>query len=145
METKNAVGRPSDYTPELASRICEKLTEGWSVRKICREEWAPNASSVFLWLFNNKEFSEQYTKAKEAGADAMQEDLAEIADEAVQMAQDVDPKIAGPIVQAMKLKADNMKWSMARQKPKKYGDKLDVTSGGEKLPAPIYGGHANKV
>ena len=43
-------------------------------------------------------------------------------------------------VQRSKLRVDTRKWLMAKMKPKKYGDTLDLTSGGDKLPAPIYGG-----
>ena len=36
-------------------------------------------------------------------------------------------------MQAVKLKADNLKWSMSKMKPKKYGDKVDVTSDGKAI------------
>lgn len=91
----------------------------------------PAASSVFKWLRENKDFSEQYARAKEESADADSEELADLGDQAIALSQSVPEKVAGAVVQAVKLKADNLKWAMSKKKPKKYGDKVDLTSGGE--------------
>lgn len=40
-------------------------------------------------------------------------------------------------VQARRLQVDTRKWYLSKVLPKLYGDKLDLTSGGEKLPTPI--------
>jgi hypothetical protein len=31
-------GRPSDYTPEPAALICERITQGESLRSVCRDD-----------------------------------------------------------------------------------------------------------
>lgn len=136
-ETKNKVGRPSDYTQELADRICHELALGHSMRTVCKEEDMPVMSTVFKWLREYKGFSEQYARAKEESTDAMNEDLLDLGDEAVRLAQDVDPKASGAVVQGVKLKADNLKWVMSKMKPKKYGDKVDLTTNGKDLPTPL--------
>ena len=33
-----------------------------------------------------------------------------------------------------RLRVDTRKWLMSKLKPKKYGEKLDLTSGGDKIP-----------
>ena len=126
-------GRPTKYTLALANKICQLLSEGISLRAICRDEKMPVASTVFLWLATNDKFSEQYAKAKEESALAMHEDLMDLGDQAINLSQSVDPKSSGAVVQAVKLKADNLKWSMSKMKPKKYGDKVDVTSDGKAI------------
>lgn len=40
-------------------------------------------------------------------------------------------------IQRSRLRVDTRKWLMAKMKPKKYGEKLDLTTKGDKLPAPI--------
>lgn len=100
----------------------------------------PDKSNVFKWLANNKDFRDQYTRAKEESADALTEDLQDIGDKAIEHAEDADPKASNAVVSAYKLKADNIKWVASKLKPKKYGDKLDLTSDGKALPTPIYGG-----
>jgi hypothetical protein len=141
-ETKNPVGRPSDYTQELANKICSKLSEGISLRTVCLADDMPDKSTVFDWLATKKEFAYQYACAKEQGTEAMNELLLDLGDEAIELAQSVNDKASSAVVQAVKLKADNLKWVMSKMKPKKYGDKLDLTTDGEKLPAPIYGGNS---
>lgn len=122
------VGRPTQFTPELGDIICSLLAEGISLRTICKSEDMPDRSTVFRWIRKLPEFRDQYARAKVEGADAMAEDLQDISDEALEavMKFAATPKIAGAIVQTFKLKSDNMKWSMARQAPKKYGDRINV-------------------
>lgn len=131
------VGRPSDYTPELSQKICSRLAEGVSLRTVCLEEDMPALATVFRWLSDKPEFREQYAHAKEQSADAQNEMLLDLGDEAIALSQEVDPKSSGAVVQAVKLKADNLKWVMSKMKPKKYGDKIDHTSDGKVLPTPI--------
>lgn len=131
------MARPSDYTPELAAKICEGIAQGKSLRTVAREEWAPALSSVFLWLRDHKEFSDQYARACEERTEAHNEILLDLGDEALKEAHGADPKAANAVVSAVKLKADNLKWVMSKQKPKKYGDKVDVTSDGKQLPTPL--------
>lgn len=132
----------------MADRICAELAIGRSLRSILREDDdLPAMSTIFKWLRENKQFSEQYARAKEEAADAMSEDILEIADDAsddVSVIEDEDgnetEKTNHENIQRSKLRVDTRKWIMSKMKPKKYGDKLDLTSGGDKLPAPIYGG-----
>lgn len=131
------VGRPTIYTKELADRICSELAEGRSLRNVCEDEGMPNKSTVFNWLRSNKDFQDQYALAKEQGTDAWNEELADLGDTAIDLAQTVNEKAASAVVQAVKLKADNLKWAMSKMKPKKYGDKLDMTTNGKDLPTPL--------
>lgn len=126
VKQKHPGGRPTDYNKEIASAICAELAEGRSLRTVCKSDNMPAMSTVFLWLRDHKEFSEQYAQAKEESAEAQHEELADLGDQAIQLAQSLPGQQASAAVQAVRLKADNLKWSMSKMKPKKYGDKLDV-------------------
>lgn len=138
--TKNLGGRPTKYTQKLADKICEELALGKSMRTVCKGEDMPAISSVFKWLREIKGFSEQYDTAKKESSEALNEILLDLGDDAIALSQSVDSKASNAVVQAVKLKADNMKWYMSKMKPKKYGDKLDMTTNGKDIPTPIYGG-----
>ncbi|MCI9769062.1 ubiquitin carboxyl-hydrolase [Proteus mirabilis] len=101
--------------PETAHDICSKLAEGESLRSVCRRSGMPSKATVFRWLSENAEFRDQYAKATEQRADALFEEILEIAD-------DVLPDSAE--VAKAKLRIDTRKWSLARMSPKKYGDKV---------------------
>jgi hypothetical protein len=95
----------------MGNLICERLTEGTSLRKLCKSDEFPNASTVYVWLDRFPSFAEQYARAREAATEDMLEDILEIAD---------DPKID---VQDKRVRIDARKWAMGKLKPKKYGDK----------------------
>ena len=98
----------------------------------------PTTSTVYLWLLDNvdKEFSDNYVKARQMQADLKFEEMEEISDEAF---NDIigDDKSDSARINARKLQVDTKKWILSKMLPKKYGDKLDLTSGGDKLPVPI--------
>ena len=132
MATKKKTGRPSDYLPEVAADICALLAEGGSLRKVCERTGMPNKATVFRWLAAHDEFRDQYAKATETRADAIFEDMFDIADSVVEDA---------PAVAKARLRIDTRKWALARMNPKKYGDKvsqdIDVkSSDGSMSPKP---------
>ena len=106
-----AGGRPSTYTEEMGNLICDKLTEGMSVRKMCKMDGFPNPSTIYVWIDRFPEFAERYARAREAATEDMLEDILEIADDA-----DLD-------VQEKRVRIDTRKWAMGKLKPKKYGEK----------------------
>lgn len=136
-------GRPTDYTQELADRICELITEGLSMRSVAAREDMPASSTIFKWLRENKIFSEQYAKACEERTEAMSEDILDIADDGsndlmvVQKGNREYEVENREVTNRSRLRVDTRKWLMSKMKPKKYGDKIDVTSDGKVLPTPL--------
>ena len=133
----HAGGRPTNYSQEIADKICEQLAQGISLRTVCLDDDMPSPASVFNWLRIHKEFLEQYQRAKDESTDALYEGLSDLGDNAIDLSQSVDPKSSSAVVNAVKLKADNLKWMMSKMKPKKYGDKIDMTTNGKDLPVPL--------
>lgn len=129
-------GRPTDYSPEMAARICEGLATGRSLRSVCREEGMPSLASIFLWISKYPEFSEQYAKAKQTGLEALAEDLLEISDDGQNdWMENNDPenpgyRLNGEHVQRSKLRVDTRKWLLSKLVPKKYGDRQQVEHSG---------------
>ncbi len=131
------VGRPSTYSDELAKKICQKIVEGYTIRQIAKLDGFPASSTIFLWLLDEDKtyFSEQYNKAKSIQADAMVEEIIEIADDGTNDWQDRMLQ-NGEIIEVSdhehisrsRLRVDTRKWYASKVLPKKYGDKLDITS-----------------
>ena len=141
------VGRPSDYTQDLADEICSQLSEGKSMRRVCESDDMPSKATVFNWLRTNDEFLDQYEKAKVEAADFLAEEIVEIADYSVNdliVTLNIDlenkPKeewtehdvklVAAKLnpenIQRSRLRVDARKWIASKLKPKKYGDKTSV-------------------
>jgi transposase-like protein len=124
----NKRGRPSIFTQELRTEILSQIAEGKSIRTICRQEGMPSMQSIFYWLAENEDFSEQYVRAKKEQAHALSEDILELAEEVRQ--GKIDPN-------AGRVAGDLKKWSASKLLPRIYGDKLDLTTDGKEMPAPI--------
>jgi hypothetical protein len=118
-------GRPSDYNTDIASVLCEQIVEGKSLRSICRADDMPAIATVFKWLNAHPPFVEQYTRAREAQADTLADELLDIADD----------KRAD--VNRSRLMVDARKWIASKLKPKKYGEKIETTHRGD-AAHPVY-------
>ncbi len=136
----NPVGRPSTYSQEIADEMCELIAMGYSVRRVCLLDHMPAISTFFKWLREHEEFSKQYARATEERAEAMAEEILDIADDNTNDTIIMTNKNGQEyettnkeVVQRSRLRVDTRKWLMAKMKPKRYGDKLDVVSDGEKL------------
>lgn len=123
---------PSTFTQEIADTICERLADGESLRKICLDDHMPSKATVFRWLGENEAFQDQYTRAREAQAETLADEIIEIADDGMNDL-DAEGNYDGDVVQRSRLRVEARKWVAAKLKPKKYGDKIDVTTGGDKI------------
>lgn len=123
----NLGGRPTTYNEEIASLICARMADGESLRSICRDDAMPALSTVFLWVSKHTEFSEQYRLAMASRADAMFEDMIDIADDGRNdyiVNGEGEERFNTEHVQRSRLRLDTRKWMLARMLPKKYGDKI---------------------
>lgn len=105
-------------SPALLAEICERIAKGESLRSICAGEGMPAASTVCLWTTEDEAFGEQYARAQEARAQHYAEEIVAIADE--EKAPD-----------DRRVRIDARKWVASKLLPKRYGDKIDHTHGGE--------------
>jgi hypothetical protein len=96
----------------------------------------PCLRTVFNWLRVHESFVQQYARAKEESADALSDEMLEIADDGrndwmKRNAEDDAGWVAnGENVQRSRVRIDTRKWLASKLKPKKYGDKVDLTHAG---------------
>mgnify|MGYP000518903851 CR=1 FL=1 len=75
-------GRPTKYTDKLADRICAQLADGDSLHTVCHADDMPCKATIFNWMRTNEAFLDQYTRAKQESADALTDEMLDIADDA---------------------------------------------------------------
>lgn len=145
------MARPTIYTEELALNICAKLADGESLRVICMAEEMPNASTVHAWVLEDKEgFSKKYARARDIQAENMFDEILEISDDGsndymtITKGRETYNVEDREVTTRSRLRVDSRKWYLSKVLPKKFGDKLDLTTDGEKLPSPIYGSNSTK-
>ena len=108
------MARPTIYTDEIASLICERLMGGDSLRAICAGTNMPAESTVRLWALEDREgFTARYTRARDIGLDSRADEVLAIADGD----EDSDPV-------RDRLRFDARRWYLSKLAPKRYGDKV---------------------
>lgn len=119
--------RHTEFSQETADEICELIAEGQSLRKICDRGDMPAKSTVFKWLAQQPSFADQYAHAREAQADTLFDDVLAIADQYDTLSEAVNPDL----IQRAKLRIDARKWMAGKLRPKKYGEKLELSGDAE--------------
>lgn len=114
-----AAGRPSLFNEAVAEEICFRIADGDSLRKICGEDGFPERRTVFRWLADpaHEAFRRQYALAREASADADDDDIRHYSRQAADGL--IEPANARAAI-------DGLKWSAGKRKPKVYGDASTV-------------------
>ena len=117
--------------------IIELLSVGESLKSILeKNKEMPSRPIVYTWLNEehtnyDKEFLNNYVRAREDSADIDAEKIQELAEKTLKGTYDP---------QSARIALDAYKWSAGKKKPKKYGDKLDLTSDNKAINhIPIFG------
>jgi hypothetical protein len=147
---KKPTGRPSKYRVELATEICERLSEGEPLRQICRDDHMPAWRTIYDWMKKDDSLgdasvglSAAIACARDVGYDKMAEECLEIADDGSndwmekldKNGQPVGWLLNGDHVQRSKLRIETRLKLLAKFNPKRYGDKVLV--GGDPDAAPV--------
>lgn len=132
-------GRPTAHTPELATQICQHIADGLSLRRIAELPGMPAKSTILKWAVEDVNgFSDQYEKARRIQAQALADEIFDIADDGSNdwvEKQDQNGPTGDSIlntehVQRSRLRLDTRKWYLSKVLPKIYGDKQHVEHSG---------------
>lgn len=132
-----AMARPSSYDAEIAAELLMTVaTTKKGLETICSDAKFPEPMTVYRWMLANPEFREGYARAKEDQLQILEDEILQLADN-TQMGEIVTLKADGTeerkqadMIEHRKLQIESRKWLMAKLKPKKYGDRVDVHSSG---------------
>jgi hypothetical protein len=146
-QARRPVGRqPIPYVPEIVDEILAAYgsTAKSMVEVLAGIEGAPSLPVWHRWLNSNDELRLAHARAKEAKADYLAGEIIPIADEdegdaELRFNKDGKPyaKMNGRNVRRAEVMINARKWAASKLAPRQYGDSIDVTSGGQPLPAPV--------
>ena len=130
------------FNQRVALDICRKVASGKSLKKICddaksegkkKDVRMPSRTVIHSWLLDETKtiivkgkeikFYDKYQEAVNIRTENMFDELNEIADN-----QDINEG-----TNRSRLRIDTRKWYLSKIMPKKYGDKIDITSNGNEL------------
>ena len=119
------MARPSEYDFTLCEEICELIANGGSVRSIlAAKEHYPDFTTWCRWKRNNEELRNLYVNAQQDKAESLIDNIIKVRDMALN--GEIEPSVANVVMQTDK-------WLSSKYYPKMFGDKIDHTSGGEKI------------
>ena len=113
------VGRPTDYTPEMAARVCHLIaTLPYGIKRICKQnDDIPSHQTISDWKLKYPEFLGHYLVAKESQAleitEMMQDEL-----DNLQANQDD--------ITLFTTKFRYYQWHTSKLAPKQFGDKKEI-------------------
>lgn len=110
---------------DIHARVCDAIASGMSSVKACQLVGV-NRNTWAAWVLDGTVDGNSYARAREMCGDVLAEAVIETADDAT-----LDPN-------DKRVRVDARKWTAARMFPKRWGDKLDVTTDGKPLElAPV--------
>jgi hypothetical protein len=102
------------YSPGFAAEVCRRMSEGESLRQVCRDTGMPEAT-VRTWVRDNREdFATQYQAARMLQVESWSDQIIELANR-----DDLDPA-------DKRVRVDSLKWLMSKLVPKRWGERLLV-------------------
>jgi hypothetical protein len=109
------MGRPSTFSDTETDNLLAWIQNGGSLRKWCANSGrAP--STVYGWMRERPDFHKRYAQAHEDRTDTLADEMLEIAD-------DLGDDATLEQVQTAKLRIETRKWIAAKLRPTKWGDK----------------------
>lgn len=111
---------------EIFKEVFDRMGQGESLRSILSNKDMPHRDTFYVWLDADKSKSDRYAHAMQERADAIFEEIIDIADEnnADVYVNDLgEAKIDGNNIQRSRLRVDARKWVVSKLNPKKYGNK----------------------
>lgn len=118
------MARPSEYDFELCKLICDELADGDNIKSILKDSKYPDWTTFRRWKNGHEELRTLYVSSQQDKAIALEMEMDDL--RASLMTEEIDYRTYNVLVQTLK-------WKMAKFYPKVFGDKVDVTTDGEKL------------
>ncbi len=116
------MARYTEYTDVLGEIICARLSDGETLRQICKDENMPAYSTVVKWTNQFPAFRDLYASARSLGLDVMAEDIVQISED-----REDDSN-------SRRVRIDARKWLLSKMRPEKYSDRLAITGAKDAEP-----------
>lgn len=123
-------------TEKLFDEIMNLLEKGDSLSDVLKSsEKYPSRPTFYKYLKDDSKRLNKYARATSIRADYLFDQILEIADKQGSDVETIDDieVINHNVINRNRLQIDARKWVLSKMNPKKYGDKLDVTSDDEPI------------
>lgn len=119
LQAQKKQGRPTTYTKAIGKTICERVSNGETLKSVCRDLNIP-FHAVFKWIETNEIFGEAYRRSRQ--------------DMAVSLVEDMIEGVKGlenDKALAARVQADVIKWVASKFNPQEFSDIKRIELKGE--------------
>jgi hypothetical protein len=120
------MGRPSEFSQEIAEQVIDRVSNGEMLTKICTDEDMPARMQFYNWMTSRPALVSAYARARLAWADWWAEKVLILS---LDGSGDIYLDEAGKSVvdhanvQRARLQVDTIKWLVGKYAPRTYGEK----------------------
>ena len=105
----------TNYTREISDTICTRMSEGESLRAICKDPEMPSEGAVRGWAVRDVDgFGDRYRAARQMLLEYWSDEIISIAD-----GEESDPR-------SRQIRTGVRQWLMSKLAPRRYGDKVQI-------------------
>ena len=115
-----------------------RSVRGESLESITKDAHMPHVATIYRWLQKYEDFCEMYTRAREDQADTLADQIIAIADQHPDTitildsnGEVVETKVDSALIAWQKNRIEARKWTAAKLKPRKYGERTTLTGDAE--------------
>ena len=150
---RKAVAPPPPAADPIAARwallkpLLQAMSGGETRRAYCRrmreaDPTHPTPSTISDWVAADEPagLTDRYAQARELQVESWADQIKEIADDGSNdTASDGKGNVVvlQDVIARSRLRIDTLKWLMSKLVPQKYGERMDVTSGGKPVPVTV--------
>lgn len=130
------------FNKNLFDTICEEISlSNRGLVTVCKSHNV-NPVRFYEWIHQNEDLRKQYARARELQADFLADEIIELSSSERFTTENIDvetkdgfsnTEIKKDNYNRTRLEIDARKWKASKLYPKKYGERLDVTTDGEKI------------
>jgi hypothetical protein len=117
---------PTTRTEEIEDMILTRIASGQTLSSLCRVKGMPARITIMRWRKQDEEFAARYDDARKMGAEALADEIIDIADQPPERAAG---RIDAGYVAWQKLRTDLRLKTIAHLDPSRYGDKQQLSIG----------------
>lgn len=127
----------ANLTDEIKEILITKTAMGKSILSIA-SELKVKEDTIKGWLYYDRDLNEAYKLAQEESHLARFEEIEELSNKALNEVEGYkgkkgEERFAQVLLNAYELKIDTLKWKLSKINPRRYSEKMDITSGGKAI------------
>jgi hypothetical protein len=119
------MARLTEYNYDTCLEICERVSNGENIKNVlASNKQYPSFPTWCRWKRENDELHNLYTRSIQNKAESLDAEIENVLEEM---------KAGELTVPQARVILDTLKWKMSKYYPKMFGDKLDITTDGDKI------------